>query len=252
MATQPGFGAQFGIGCALFFGLVKLFDLWEGGLNEDARLEIAVWLLDVKVTPGAADRHSVFLKLFRAVCGTSSSTKRVIVASILTVANNFLSGLSIGHGYAGTLRFSVESLHFAFSLFLIMVVLNANEEFLARTFDFRALLTSVSAIALAVVAGVIGLVLWAGISFSRALSSPHLGAVVLRLSIVPALTVGIWMWLPTASGLLLRAARRLDIGLQWLKRRSDIEKEPLRCIGMVVAAITAAGYWAAVTVMRFL
>jgi hypothetical protein len=129
-----------------------------------------------------------------------------------------------------------------------MVVLIANERFLDRTFDFRALLTSASMIALAVVAGIIAIVLWAGISFSRALSSPHLVAVTLRLSIIPALTVSIWMWLPTASGFLLKAARHLDVGFQWFNRRFDVEKKPLQSIGLVASAIIAIGYWGAVII----
>ena len=251
IAALPGF-AHFATGCAVFFGLVKLFDLLEDRLNEDTRLEIAVWLLDVKITPAAPDRHSVLLKLFWAVCGTSSSRQRLIVASILAVANNLLSGLSIGHNYVGALKFSVELLHFAFSLVLIMVVLIANERFLDRTFDFRALLTSASMIALAVVAGIIAIVLWAGISFSRALSSPHLVAVTLRLSIIPALTVSIWMWLPTTAGFLLKAARHLDVGFQWFNRRFDVEKKPLQSIGLVASAIIAIGYWGAVIFIHLL
>jgi len=47
----------------------------------------------------------------------------------------------------------------------------------------------------------------------------------------------IWIWLPTASGFLLKAARRLDFGFQWFNRRFDIEKR-LQCIGLMAGAIT--------------
>jgi hypothetical protein len=48
---------------------------------------------------------------------------------------------------------------------------------------------------------------------------------------IPALIVSIWMWLPTVSGLLLKAARHLDIGFQWFNSHFDIEKKPLQSIG---------------------
>jgi hypothetical protein len=169
--------AQLAAGGVLFGIVWKFFERVEDVLTDETKLGIAVWLLGVRVAPTVEDRPSVLLKLYWAVCGRSSSRRRLIVASILAAANNFLSGLSIGHKYVGPLKFSVEEIHFAFSFVLIAVLLNANEEFLSGTFGPRALLTSALTIALAAVAGVIALVLWAGISFSRALSSPHLGAV---------------------------------------------------------------------------
>jgi hypothetical protein len=50
----------------------------------------------------------------------------------------------------------------------------------------------------------------------------------------------------SASGFLLKFARRFDIGFQWFNAKFDIEKKPLPSIGLVAGALVAIVYWAAV------
>lgn len=69
-------------------------------------------------------------------------------------------------------------------------------------------------------------------------------------AILASLTTSIWICLYTASGFLLKAARRFDIGFEWFNRKFDIEKKPLQSIGLVAGVLVAVGYWAAVIVSR--
>jgi hypothetical protein len=61
-----------------------------------------------------------------------------------------------------------------------------------------------------------------------------------------------WRGLPRilAQSLLLKAARRFDIGFDWFNRHFDIENKPLQSIGLVAGALVAIVYWAAVIVSR--
>jgi hypothetical protein len=72
------------------------------------------------------------------------------------------------------------------------------------------------------------------------------------LTIYPAFLTSIWLWLYAGSGFLLKAVRRFDIGLEWFNRRFDIEKKPLRSIGLVAGALVAALYWVAVIMSRII
>jgi len=231
-----------GIGVGLFYGVIKFFDTVGERLNEDTRLELAVWLLGVKVLP-ISDTSSFPIKLFRAMCGAPDSRKRLIVSLVLCCVNDILSGLSIGHPYVGMRKFIVETLYFGFTLVLIQVVIAVNEYAVTKGARGRAVLLSVLAVGTSVVVGTGSIVLWLDTTFGRALSSPKLPIVVLRLSIIPALSVSVWMWLPLVAGLMLKAGRRLDIGLAWFNRRFDIEKKPHQAIGLVAGVLVAIFYW---------
>ncbi len=53
------------------------------------------------------------------------------------------------------------------------------------------------------------------------------------------------------GGLLLKAARRFDIGFDWFNRKFDIEKKPLQSIGLVAGALVALAYWTAALIRHF-
>jgi len=78
----------------------------------------------------------------------------------------------------------------------------------------------------------------------------HLSYVGGLLLIIPALATSSWLWLYAGSGFILKAARRFDIGFEWLNRHFDIEKKPLQSIGLVAGALVALVYWAAVIISR--
>jgi len=237
-----------GIGGGLFYGVIRFFDAIGDRLSDDTRLQLAVWLLGVKLFPTTVDASSVPLKLFRAMCGAPGSTKRLIVSLILCGVNGILSGISTGNKYAGMRKGTVEFVYFAFTLVLMQGVIWLNEYAIIRALRLRAVLISILVVATTAAVGFVCIVLWLDISFGRALSSPHLSMVVLRLSAVFALAVSIWMWLPFVAGFLLKAARRLDIGFAWFNRSFDIEKKPLHCIGLVAGALVAVIYWAVVLI----
>jgi hypothetical protein len=52
------------------------------------------------------------------------------------------------------------------------------------------------------------------------------------------------------AGVVIRAVRSFDVGLEWFNRHFDIEKRPLKSIGFVAGAMAAVVYWAAVMVSR--
>jgi hypothetical protein len=66
----------------------------------------------------------------------------------------------------------------------------------------------------------------------------------------PTCLTAIWLWLYALSGILLKAARRFDIGFEWFNQKFDIEKKPLQSIGLVAGALVAIVYWTAVIVSR--
>lgn len=68
----------------------------------------------------------------------------------------------------------------------------------------------------------------------------------LAFFVYPAFFTSIWLWLYAGSGLVLKAARRFDVGFQWFNRKADIEKKPLQAIGLVAGSVVACCYWLAV------
>jgi hypothetical protein len=60
-----------------------------------------------------------------------------------------------------------------------------------------------------------------------------------------------WLWLYAGAAFLLKGARRVDALVGWMNTHMDIERKPLRSIGIVAGAIVALVYWAAVAVMRW-
>jgi len=69
--------------------------------------------------------------------------------------------------------------------------------------------------------------------------------------IFPAFFTSIWLWLYAGSGFILKTAKRFDIGFDWFNRKIDIEKKPLQSIGLVAGALVALVYWAVVIVGRW-
>ena len=237
-------------GVGLFFTTVKLFDLFEDGLNDDARKVLADRLKALKLSPTPDETDSLALKLFRVMCGPPNSKKRLIVSLVLCGVNDILSGLSIGHRYVSIGKFTVESLYFAFTLVLMQVVIVANEYTIMKGRRLRAFWITVLTVATSVVVGFVCLALWSGVSFARALSSPRLPLAVLRLSVVPVIAVSVWMWIPIVAAFVLKAARRLDIGVGWFTKYFD--KKPIRNIGIVTGAFVAILFWAGAVILHFI
>jgi hypothetical protein len=78
------------------------------------------------------------------------------------------------------------------------------------------------------------------------------GQAPLSAILYPSLFTTVWVTLYGFAGLLLKFARRFDIGFDWFNRKFDIEKKPLQAIGLVAGALVAVVYWTAVIVGKVL
>jgi hypothetical protein len=70
----------------------------------------------------------------------------------------------------------------------------------------------------------------------------NLGGIV-TVYFIPAFFGRLWFLTYVGCGLLLKAARRLDIGFSWFNRCFDVENNPLQCIGLVAGTLSAVLYW---------
>jgi hypothetical protein len=91
MAQPVGLTAvvtQLGIGLGLFYGMVKFFDTVGDRLNDDTRLEIAVWLRGVKTSEMVQGWPDTFAKVFDRLFGRKHLSWRCFwrscVASVIT------------------------------------------------------------------------------------------------------------------------------------------------------------------------
>ena len=71
-------------------------------------------------------------------------------------------------------------------------------------------------------------------------------------SMVAVFIVYIWLLLYGLSALLLKAARRLDIGLAFFNHLVDIDKKPLLSIGLVAGVLVAVAYWLSLIILKLL
>lgn len=81
---------QFGFGLGLFYGVTKVFDLVGDRLNEDTKLEIAVWLLGVKVSQKLEPWPDTFARVFDRVFGKKHLSwkcfwRSCVASSIMTL-----------------------------------------------------------------------------------------------------------------------------------------------------------------------
>ena len=61
---------QFAFGGALFYGIQRFFREVEEKLNEDTKLEIAIWLVGVRVGPAVEAWPATFARVFDRVFGS--------------------------------------------------------------------------------------------------------------------------------------------------------------------------------------
>jgi hypothetical protein len=266
----------------------KFFERVESVLNKSTKLEIAVWLLGVKVGQKLEPWPSTFRKLFDVALGTEDFSWRATVRS----GYNSLLALILSLGISQTLAPSqykgiwtafgkdTSARLTAFALVVLYYWGIANQVALLKTrlilkwtkqssssrklglalvLDF--LLTSSVGILSALGlfwSGLVNLELVRSLGYARPFQSYQ--SIVACVFRTPAAAVfvyppfvfsSIWLWLYAGSGFLLKAARRFDIGFDWFNRHFDIEKKPLQSIGLVAGALVAVVYWAAVVIGHF-
>jgi hypothetical protein len=274
---------QFGLGLGLFYGVTKFFDLVGDRLNDDMKLEIAVWLLGVKVGQTVEPWPDTFSRLFDRVFGERHLSWKCIwrstVASLTvsTVVFLFTMFSSRGPFLATPITWSTLQAHPSFLWTFVVIIIQVNVLpdylFLLKT---RWLLSCMKRhistawwVTLIVTDFFLTLYLandavLIGLSSDPSVARKTMGYSVVRILVwwkllsaegewvffYPAFFTSIWLWLYAGSGFILKAARRFDVGFDWFNRKFDIEKKPLQSIGLVAGASVATAYWVAVIVSR--
>jgi hypothetical protein len=255
----------------------KFFERVEAVLTDQTKLEIAVWLLGVKVGQKVEPWPSTCVRLFDEVFGWNEGVpyfKTFLYAVILTVAAFVLTiilGLlgiwepplaAFSLGVSGYPEF--QSLT-GVPIYISVIVTRLLMYLMGRTpsaWKWTAIIGVQSSLCLYL--GILGLkveALWFDRPSYGAATIPFwpdLPKMVAALfhrrfplnAVYPVLLTSIWLWLYASSGFVLKGARHFDIGFQWFNRHFEIEKKPLQCIGLVAGAIVALVYWAVVVVIR--
>jgi|SRR5579862_6674619 len=268
----------------------KFFERVEAVLTDQTKLEIAVWLVGVKVGQKVEPWPETFARVFDRVLGQKHLSWTCFWRSAIASYSALL--FTLGY-YTATHWRSVSHEFKDWAILLgLALILNVPPDYLSLLVTRKALhlmetrrntfvhggliladLIITSAIALAVMAYGGYIIIWwhelvhnsaslfqTGQRILRAITfvTHHLGSEIkadLRdglgfVWLYPAFFTSIWLWLYAGSGFLLKAARRFDIGFDWFNRHFDIEKKPLQSIGLVAGALVAVVYWTAVTVSR--
>jgi len=265
----------------------KFFERVEAVLTDQTKLEIAVWLVGVKVGQNIEPWPKSFATLFARVYGERHLSWRCFSRSILTtvisilVSTPYVAHLVYNQSITATYSNLIHGMASGPSLslagvILLWVVANGLPDYISL-WETRYVLTLMARcnpylwpllmfldLGLTVSTPVAVVVTILVFDYNRPLGSladwwsgfrdsfdPNvLVGGIGPLTLVPAMATSIWLWLYAGSGFLLKAARRFDIGFDWFNRKFDIEKHPLQSIGLVAGALVAMVYWAAVIVGR--
>lgn len=255
---------------AVLAGIVwKFFEKVEEKLNDNTKLEIALWLLSVKATGKLDPLPDTFAKVFDQVFGNKPLSwkcfwRSVAVSMVTSVLALMLVVRPTEWGHGPTLRvlaFILFSNIFPdyVSLLETRAVLGAIKR--------RGVLVSILLLVLDICVTVIimeqGIVLALNVMITHfrrplaeswyvllhpAFALQFVNESHLWFLIYPAFFTSIWLWLYAGSGFLLKFARRFDIGFEWFNRKFDIEHKPLSAIGLVAGCIVAVLWWGVVIV----
>jgi hypothetical protein len=282
--SPPG---QLAAGAALGGIVWKFFERVEAVLKDDTKLEIAVWLLGVKVGEKVEPWPDTFAKVFDRVFGEKHLSWRCFWRSLLasyslTLIALLASSIIVNRSVASILASNEQSVTLrAIGWIILVFISNALPDYLSLlksrwglgvirrhpslwwtlgilTLDVIATvyLTFVGflLLMLAISPGEISEVFPIFIHPIRFLKGLIDASVKYQLWYVlfPTFFTIIWLWLYAASGFVLKAARRFDLGFEWFNRKFDIEKKPLQSIGLVAASLVALICWAFAIIHRFI
>ena len=271
---------HFAIGGGLFLGVQKLLEEFEKKLNADTKLEIAVWLLDLRPTATIQTWRSTLPKIFNLVFGEKhlswkcfwrSCLVTAFVTLIVMLARTFISPTPtnvVAEAMSFVLLFSSGVLGSILPDYVslwktrYLVSLTRDVENFVPGLLFLAI-DVVASFALAVCAAFMGttFLVWIGGSMIQRTIIPIVQvaervwaffwpdlwtqqlSAVSTVWFIPAFFGRLWILSFVGCGLLLRVARRLDIGFEWFNRRFDVENNPLQCIGLIAGALLALSYW---------
>ena len=270
-------------GAALAGIVWKFFERVESVLNEDTKLEIAMWLLGVKTEQTVEHWPETFLVLFDRAFGTVypswEGLRKVFLYTVVLYVFLELVASPYFAAIAASLQFpmpaSVDWRLLAVGMAISTIVLCAimtvpdyvslmfTRHVIGRLHQSRAVIIKVIGLLLVtfwvtylIVGSLLSMVLylnngsWKQASevtlayLGRSLSSWR-SVLANMMSMLPLFVGGLWLALYGSSGFILRASRRFDLGFQWFNRHADIEKHPLQSIGLVAGAIVAVapGPW---------
>jgi hypothetical protein len=278
--------AHLGFGLGLFYGVQKFFEEVEKKLNVQTKKEIAVWLFALRPTRTIQGWRSTFPKIFNRVFGDKHFSwkcfRRSCVVTAVTTFVAMLAGelLEPRHALNTTqitrVARNLALLYFSgifgslftdyISLWKTRSLINLSRNVKQVSLNVLFLLIdTIATFGLAICAAFIGNTLYSAILFGDFSIANAVGtAWVLSFTIVrapenvrwvyftvwfiPAFFGRLWLLAYVGCGLLLKVARRLDIGFAWFNRRFDVQEHPLQCIGLVAGAISALAYWLLVSI----
>jgi hypothetical protein len=266
--SPPG---QLAAGGALAGIVWKFFERVESVLTDQTKLEIAVWLLGVKVGQKVGPWPDTFAKVFDRVFGESHLSWKCFWRSVTASVGITLIVFIIAK-VNPVYPFYLGDAPFIFTAILAINVLPDYVSlletrwllsYMQRSRDgFVWLGLVLLDFVLTTIIGLLAVNYFGDIAFNQGVPKIHSWVskpffmVKMFFSLrmwyyfYPAFFTSIWLWLYAGSGFLLKAARRFDIGFDWFNRRFDIEKKPLQSIGLVAGALVAVVYWATVIVRR--
>ena len=266
----------------------KFFERVEAVLNEDTKLEMSIWLKGVCAAEKTQGWPETFVKVFDRLFGKKHWSIRCFGRSCIASLVTFAVMIIIVGSLAGLEPLSMYSrmqpgLRSAGPLVAVLIdyiALLSTRLILSRMIltirPFIWALWMAADASVTVFLGYVAMASWApvvviGLDNDRreafkVASELFAYYVIHPIWTIPPLRFGIfqsglfystlftstWLYLYAGSGLLLKAARRFDIGFQWFNRHADIEKKPLQSIGLVAGALVSLVYWAAVLAMRIL
>jgi hypothetical protein len=288
-ATWTAIGTQIALGFGLSYAVVKFFDTVGDRLNEDTRLEIAVWLLGRKKLSATFESWpDTFTKVFDRVFGAPrfrvGFVSRIFLISFIVAAavlpfRAYQDYMVQFHGR----RLPIEGMAifawlyskdyflrpdwlfpFAGSVISCAIAVGETRVILSALRRSRRVVAWLLYLLADLAFTIVTAYLFFGLldKLTRVVNYPTSGFEVWwpmslnryileeKFNYLPSLLTSIWLWLYAGSGFLLKAARRFDIGFDWFNRHMDIEKKPLQSIGLVAGAIVAVVYWGTVVVMR--
>ena len=260
--------AHFAFGGGLFYGVQKFFEEVEKKLSVATKDDIALWLLDLHPSGKIVDWRPTFSKIFERVFGEKQlswkcfwrSAVASIGISLLVIIGTHLTGHTVGKAPRetfGSYFFWYASMSVLgnivpdyISLWKTRYLFNLGRRIERGFLSFLLLaIDAATTLPMAILASVIGstillaIVGYPGWPTVDQWLSIFTNPAALVLWFIPAFFGRLWLLAYVGPALLLKTARRLDLGFAWFNKRFDVENHPLQCIGLVAGALCAFGYW---------
>jgi hypothetical protein len=252
--------AQFLSGLGIFYGIYNFFKTIDENLNEETSSGIADWLLGENMSNKSQWWADTFASVFDKVFGGKQLSWKcfgrsalVAIVSLLFVSPTviLLRGGAIHERYFVS-DLPVQILFNLLPVYICVFITRSSIKLMRR---YHSLL--LGAVLLLVAAYVSYLVAASGAilgfdrldrlingspggePFAGLTRSIDLGVGVIFGCLFASLGSLVWL----ASGLILSAARRLNLGFKWFNRTFDIRRKPLACLGLVAGTICAVLWW---------